>query len=540
MSPLSHNELRKALGWVLANRKAAGLDGVDLGALRGSKKERRLLCDRVHRWLSDGSYHPYGARKGKRRRRGKGPRVHAIASLADAVVLKAVTTRWRYAWDRMPPCLVGGRPGTDIGDTLAEVTCFIQTGGGAMARFDIREAFKSADLRLALAALARYTDAEEDGLFSIAERWVRRQGARFGGLVEGSPFGALLLAAIVATEVVPYLRDLDGSLFIYMDDGLFLSRDRETAEEALRRVRTRLARVGLELHPDKTFIEEIGPRGTTTLDFVGYVFIDGHPYPRATNVDGLSAALTEAAGDGARLAKLAAGWHGFLRVVPPNLLRALDEFLHAELGLAAPPGFCETSASHAPPGLMPIVPGAGDYKVMRANRHDHGTSSSRPSPGRSKDARTGGASGSSPLYGCGGATTRGRLMEGEAEPVQSADTALGQLGSIARAIVKQHPSLREGARGDAMERCLSALDAAIAIRGRPTPRDDERGYRVIRPTPWLEEIVQGFQAVHGLPSFSTALDMLVLDYVSNHLWSDAKYRVVDEEAGQGEARAGAR
>jgi group II intron reverse transcriptase/maturase len=90
----------------------------------------------------------------------------------------------------------------------------------------------------------------------------------------GSPQGGVispLLANIYLDELYTAWerehRHL-GRLVRYADDFVVLCRDRRRAEEALARVREILAGLGLELHPEKTRIVELG-LGQPGFDFLG-------------------------------------------------------------------------------------------------------------------------------------------------------------------------------------------------------------------------------------------------------------------------------
>jgi len=60
-----------------------------------------------------------------------------------------------------------------------------------------------------------------------------------------------------------------GELVRYADDFVVVCRTRRQADEALARVRTILASMGLELHPDKTCVAELAVRGEG-FEFLGY------------------------------------------------------------------------------------------------------------------------------------------------------------------------------------------------------------------------------------------------------------------------------
>jgi group II intron reverse transcriptase/maturase len=91
------------------------------------------------------------------------------------------------------------------------------------------------------------------------------------GTPQGSPISPLL--ANVALHVLDAEWDTTstnlGVLIRYADDFVILCATRARAEEALRRVRLILGRLGLELHPDKTRIACL-ERGREGFDFLGF------------------------------------------------------------------------------------------------------------------------------------------------------------------------------------------------------------------------------------------------------------------------------
>ena len=80
-----------------------------------------------------------------------------------------------------------------------------------------------------------------------------------------------LLANIVLHELDRQWRASDGVLVRYADDFVVLARSRGQAEAALVRAGAILAELGLELHPDKTKVVDLGD-GREGFDFLGCHF----------------------------------------------------------------------------------------------------------------------------------------------------------------------------------------------------------------------------------------------------------------------------
>lgn len=277
-APLSHAAIRRAMAWVCTHRSAAGIDGVAPAAYSDNKK-RADECRLIHRLLSSGRYRFTRAKLGVQKRKGKPDRRHAIATVRDAVVLRAITFELRSVWEQLPRALVGHRPGTNYARIIREIARFIGDGPGSVLRFDLRGAFASTSFEHAIQLLAARTSRAD--LIELIASWRAAVGARFEGVVEGSPIGPLLLAVVLASRVVPNLEKLGGTLFVWGDDGVLMLRDRATVDAAYSRLVLDLADVGLACQPQKTGVHEVDPANPepTPWAFIGFEFRRGQPIP---------------------------------------------------------------------------------------------------------------------------------------------------------------------------------------------------------------------------------------------------------------------
>lgn len=333
-SPLSKRQLLRAARHVRKYRSAPGYDGVSPEELKG--KKLGMFVTKLHQSLRDGRK-PRRARKGLLPRPGKAPREHAIANLGDAVVLRAVAEALEEVWGNLPNSIVGGRPGGNRHDLITVVSKFIAKGEGWLLRFDIKSAFASASFDKAIARLRLLTDRQD--LVDLIVRWRNKQGRHFEGLVEGAAHAPLLLAVMLANVASTIEKLIGTSLLIWLDDGIFIARDRAQVVEVERLLRQGLKEAGgLELHPDKTGIHRFDPTDhrPSAFHFLGVRWRGWYTEPLPEAVDGLLAALHQMVLRDERGA-LAATWDGWVASVVrrdsrEDVLADIDERFEAEIG----------------------------------------------------------------------------------------------------------------------------------------------------------------------------------------------------------------
>lgn len=326
--PVSRGGLRTAAEQVLADRQAAGIDGVDPEFIRGDPKARHQLLRRAYDLLARGAYEFLPARVGLLPRPGKEPRKHGIATVSDAIVLRTILDALAEVWDALPSCLVGGRPGADHRDVIRSVSQFLAGGPCFGLRYDVRQAFASAPFGRAIEALRALTMRQD--LVELLVRWRRAQPDELAGLVEGSAVAPLLLAVLLGTEVVPHLPRVDRHV-VWLDDGLVLSRDPAVVVEVERVLVHRLGQIGgMKLHPTKTTPITFAATGwsTTPWSFLGWAWRGWQAVPSDETIGTLLTELDEMAIT-ARSADIPAklrGWGGHFGVGQPvDLLDDLDE-----------------------------------------------------------------------------------------------------------------------------------------------------------------------------------------------------------------------
>lgn len=341
-SPLSRSSIRRAFKWVVSHRNAAGVDGVfpddyyDGDALDEHKTVAE--CGVIYRRLRSGKYRFLPARLGIQRRTGKKDRRHAIATVRDGAVLRAISFELREVWDQLPDALVGHRPGTDRRAVLASISRFIVGGPGFVLRFDLRGAFASVSFDRAIKILAGRTHRAD--LIDLVVSWRSTVGSKFSGVVEGSPLGPLLLAVVLAEHVVPNLKKAGGVLYIWGDDGLLMVRDRATVNAAYQRLTEDLAGIGLVCHPNKTGIYELDTTPQPTRwPYLGFAFRLWQPIPCAAVCAELVAKVEALVrrGDAESIEKAGRFIEGFGSYFAPG--EPLDVFADLDAEILARSGF---------------------------------------------------------------------------------------------------------------------------------------------------------------------------------------------------------
>jgi len=264
-------------GWqeVQANAGAAGVDGQTIkdverrgvaGLLAELATELREGRDRprpVRRvWIpkADGSRRPLGIPAVRDR----------VVQAAAKVVLEPI-----FAAD-FRASSYGFRPKRRAHQAVEQVRQGVNRGGSWVVDADIQAFFDRIDHAKLMDLLAeRISDRR---MLKLLRQWLEAGVWEDGALRptdQGVPQGSVIspmLANVVLHELdrlwEDHCRQL-GQLVRYADDFVIMCRTDADAREALRRVGLILARLGLELHPDKTRVVDVRA-GRQGFDFLGF------------------------------------------------------------------------------------------------------------------------------------------------------------------------------------------------------------------------------------------------------------------------------
>jgi RNA-directed DNA polymerase len=266
--------LQEAWRRVKRNRGAAGVDAMTLVAVEQDGVAR--LLDELGAALRAGVYRPQPVLRRYIPKADGRQRPLGIPTIRDRVTQMAATLVLEPIFEAdFRASSYGFRPKRSATQALETLRVHGARGGNHVLDADIRDYFGSIDHQRVLTLVAR----------RVSDRRVLkllRQGLAAGVMEEGqwvatqrgTPQGGVISPLLSNI----YLHVLDrtwedrcahlGTLVRYADDFVVLCATKSQVEEARRRVGLVLARLGLELHPEKTRLVDLS-RGREGFDFLG-------------------------------------------------------------------------------------------------------------------------------------------------------------------------------------------------------------------------------------------------------------------------------
>lgn len=266
--------LEEAWRRVRSNRGAAGVDRLTLADVEAYGVEQML--DELARDLRVGCYRPAPVRRQAIPKPDGGVRPLGIPTVRDRVAQQAARLVLEPIFEAdFLPVSYGFRPRRSATAALETIRTHYPQGYGWVAEADISSFFDRIDHAVVLRLLERRVSDRR--VLKLVRGWltagVMVEG-RVQATVAGTPQGGVispLLANIVLHELDRQWRAGDGVLVRYADDFVVLCRTRGQAEAALVRAGAILTELGLELHPDKTKVVDLG-EGREGFDFLGCHF----------------------------------------------------------------------------------------------------------------------------------------------------------------------------------------------------------------------------------------------------------------------------
>jgi RNA-directed DNA polymerase len=271
------SERTLGLAWekVKSNAGACGVDGITVERFN-QDSQNRLLAVREH--LKGGSYQPKPVKRvwipkpGSAEKRPLG-----IPTVGDRVVQTALRMVIEPIFEhRFAEHSYGFRPGRGCKDALRRVDELLKAGNLHVVEVDIRGYFDAiSHQRLMGQVRERIADGRVLGLIEAFLRQGVLEGTDWSSAKEeGTPQGGVISPLLANV----YLNPLDWQMAAagfemvrYADDMVVLCRTGQEARDALEAIRAWMAEAGLELHPDKTRVVDMGQAGSH-FDFLGYRF----------------------------------------------------------------------------------------------------------------------------------------------------------------------------------------------------------------------------------------------------------------------------
>jgi RNA-directed DNA polymerase len=269
-----HDVLWEAWRRVKKNRGAAGVDAMTLAAVEQLGVEGFL--EGLGARLRAGTYRPLAVRRRYIPKADGRQRPLGIPTVRDRVAQMAATLVLEPIFEAdFHPCSYGFRPKRNATQALELLRKRAARGGNHVLDADIRDYFGRIDHSKLMQLVERRISDRR--VLRLLRHWLQAgvmEDGRVSQTVAGTPQGGVISPLLSNI----YLHVLDtvwtrryahlGVLVRYADDFVVMCDTTSACEQAEQRVREIFARLGLELHPEKTRHVDLS-QGAAGFDFLG-------------------------------------------------------------------------------------------------------------------------------------------------------------------------------------------------------------------------------------------------------------------------------
>jgi group II intron reverse transcriptase/maturase len=259
---------------VKRNKGAAGVDRQTLVDIEQYGVE--LFLEELQRELRAGEYRPKAVLRRHIPKASGGKRPLGIPTVRDRVVQMAAKLVLEPIFEAdFRPCSYGFRPKRGATQALERLRVLGAKGGNHVLDADIADYFGSIDHDKLMKLVERRISDRR--VLKLLRQWLTAgvmEEGREMAMLSGTPQGGVISPLLSNI----YLHVLDatwerrcahlGTLVRYADDFVVVCNTKAKCEEAERRMRVILERLGLELHPDKTRRVDLS-WGHEGFDFLG-------------------------------------------------------------------------------------------------------------------------------------------------------------------------------------------------------------------------------------------------------------------------------